>query len=44
MLMLTLNITIVQLAIEYSVCWHGHVLRMEDGCVLRMALESDIEG
>ena len=35
MLMLGLNETIHQLAMANNVCWHGHVLRKEDGHVLR---------
>ena len=31
--MLRLNETIDQLAMANSVCWHGHVLRKEDGHV-----------
>ena len=33
-LMLGLNVTIDQLAMASSVCWHGRVLRREDGHVL----------
>ena len=44
MLMLRLNETMVQLAMENSVCCYGHVLRMEDGHVLRRALDSEVEG
>ena len=39
MLMLGLNETIEQFAMENSVRWYGNVLRREDGNVLRMALE-----
>ena len=38
MVMLGLNENIDQLAMVNSVCWHGHVLRREDGHVLRRAL------
>ena len=27
-----------------SVCWYGHVLRREDGHVLRMALDFEVDG
>ena len=32
-----------QLAMANSVRWHGHVLRREDGHVLRRALDFEIE-
>ena len=32
------------MAIANSVCWHGHVLRREDGHVLRRALYFEVEG
>ena len=35
MMTLDLNETIDQLAVTDSVCWYGHVLRMDDGHVLR---------
>ena len=35
MLMLGLSKTMDQLAVANSVRWYGHVLRMEDGHVLR---------
>ena len=38
MFMLGLNETVDQLATENSVRWYGHVLRIEDGHVLRRAL------
>ena len=38
-LMLGLNESIHQLDIENSVCWYGHVLRKEDGQVLRRTLD-----
>ena len=39
MLMLSLCATIDQLAVGNSVRWYGHVLRKEDGDVLRMVLD-----
>ena len=30
------------LIIANSACWHGHVLRKEDGHVLRRALDGDV--
>ena len=42
MLMLGFNETIDQLAMVDSVCWYGHVLRRDDGHILRRAL--DLEG
>ena len=39
MLLLSLNETIDQLAMVSSVRWYGHVLRREDACVLRRALD-----
>ena len=36
--------TIDQLAITNSVRWHGHVLRREDGHLLRRALDIEAEG
>ena len=44
MLMLCLKKTIDQLAIANSVRWYGHVLRREDGHVLRRALDFGVEG
>ena len=44
MFMLGLNETINQLAMANSVHWHGHVLKREDGHVLRMALDFEVEG
>ena len=38
MLMLDVSETIDQLAMANSVHWHGHVLRREDGHVLRKAI------
>ena len=42
--MLGLNETIDQLAMANSVCWYGHVLRREDGYILRRALDFEVEG
>ena len=42
--MMDLSETIDQLAIANSVRWYGHVLRREDGHVLRRALDSEVEG
>ena len=44
MFMLCLKETIDQLAMANSVHWHGHVLRREDGHVLRRALDFEVEG
>ena len=44
MFMLGLNETIDQLAMASSVRWHCHSLRREDGHVLRIALDFDVEG
>ena len=44
MLMLGLNETLDQLAMANSVCWYGHVLRREDGHVIRRALKFEVEG
>ena len=44
MLMLGVSETIDQLAMANSVRWHGHVLRREDGHVLRRALDFEVEG
>ena len=43
MLMLGLNETMGQLAMTNSVRWYGHVLRMENGLVLKKALEFVVE-
>ena len=37
MLMLDLNETMYHLLMACSVCWYGHVLRREDGHILRCA-------
>ena len=42
--MLGLDETIDQWAMANSDHWHGHVLKIEDGYVLRRALHLDIEG
>ena len=39
MMMLSLNETIYQLAINAVCIWYGHVLRREDGYAIRRALE-----
>ena len=44
MFMLGLNETIDLLAMTNSVRWYGHVLRREDGDVLRMALYLEVKG
>ena len=41
--MLGLRQTIDQLAMANSVHWYGHVLRREDGHVLRRALYFEVE-
>ena len=43
MFMLGLKETIDQLAMANSVRWYGHVLRIEDGRILRMALDFEVE-
>ena len=42
--MLGLKKSIDQLAMANSVHWYGHVLRREDGHVLRRALDFEVEG
>ena len=42
--MLGLNETMDQLAITDSVRLYGHVLKTDDGRVLRRALDFDVEG
>ena len=42
--MLDLKKTIDQLAMANSVHWYGHVLRREDGHVLRRSLHFEVEG
>ena len=44
MLMLGLIETIDLFAISNSVCWYSHVLRIEDGDVLRRVLSYKVEG
>ena len=44
MLMLGLFDTMYQLAMANSVCWYGHVLRYEDGHVLRRAFDFEVDG
>ena len=44
MLMFALKETIGQLAVTSSVCWYGHVLRREDGHILRRALDFEVDG
>ena len=44
MFMQGLNETIDQLAMANNVRWYGHVLRREDGHILRMALDFEVEG
>ena len=36
--------TVDQLAMANSICWYGHVLRRDDGHVLRRALDFEVEG
>ena len=33
-----------QLAITNIVCWYGHVLKREDGYILRRAFDFEVEG
>ena len=42
--MLGLIETISHFAMANSVCWYDHVLRKEDGHVLRRALDFEVEG
>ena len=44
MFMLGLNEAMDQLAMAYSVCLYGHVLRREDGHVLRRVFDFEVEG
>ena len=44
MLMLYLNDAIDLLVMACHVCWYGHVLRREDGYVLRRAFDFEVEG
>ena len=43
MFMLGLKETIDQLAMANSVCWHGYVLRRQDGHVHRRALDLEVD-
>ena len=43
-LMMGLNETIDQLTMTNSVHWYGHVLKREDGHVLRRGLDFEIDG
>ena len=42
--LLGLEETVVQMAKANAVRWYGHVLRSEDGHVLRRALEFEVKG
>ena len=42
--MLGLSETMDKLAMANGVHWYGHVLRREDGLVLRMVLDFKVEG
>ena len=44
MFMLGLSETINQFAMENNIHWYGHVLRREDGHVLRRVLVFEVEG
>ena len=44
MFMLCLKETMDQLSMENSVHWYGHVMRREDGHILRRALYFEVEG
>ena len=44
MFLLGLNEAMDQLVMVNSVRWYGHVLRREDGHVLRKALDFEVEG
>ena len=44
MFMLGLNVAMDQLAMANSVRWYGHVLRREDGHILRRALDFGVDG
>ena len=43
MFIFSLNGTIDQFTMANSVHWYGHVLRREDGHVLRRAIEFEVE-
>ena len=42
--MMVLKETVVQMAKENGVRWYGHVLRRDDGHVLRKVLEFEVKG
>ena len=42
-LMLGLSETRYQLAMANSVCWHGHVLRREDGHIFQKILDFEVK-
>ena len=42
--MLALKETVVKMAKAHGVRWYGHVLRRDDGQVLRKALEFELRG
>ena len=44
LMMLGLKETVVQMAKVNGVRWYGHVLRTDDGYVLRKALEFEVKG
>ena len=44
MFMLCVNETIDQLAMANRVCWYDHVLRREEGQVLRRTQDFEVEG
>ena len=44
LLMFGLNETTGQLTISNTVHWYGHVLRREDGHVLRRGMEIEVDG
>ena len=44
MLMMGLKETNEQLAMTNSVRWHGRVMRTDDGHVMRMVLDYEVEG
>ena len=44
MFMLCLKETIDQLTMANSVHWYGHILRSEDGLILRRVLDTEVDG
>ena len=44
MFMMGLKETMDLLALANSVCWYGHVLRKDNGHILRRALYFEVEG